>query len=312
VDEPTVYNPAGSCGEVLAINEGDALAAAQSIELCKRAKGPGDWGLVSARWVMADGSPAPADPVFHRGHGVLSAFGPNVAPRAGATMLALSSGTARQPTDPGWVDPEGFDKGLLGHHPDGFPKETPACPGVVTGDAHDDTGLELALVAPPGAEGFSFDFAFYTYEWPYYICSQFNDLFVSLLSPVPEGQVDGNISFDGDKNLISVNSAFLGACGCGESVCWDSGKQFPCPCEAGGKQYACALGTKPLAGTGFDAAASTGWLVTTAPAAGGQELTLRWAIYDSGDGILDSTTLIDNWQWIVEPGVIVTTTRVPE
>ena len=30
-------------------------------------------------------------------------------------------------------------------------------------------------------------------------------------------------------------------------------------------------------------------------------------VYDSSDGILDTTTLIDNWQWIAEPGVMVTT-----
>jgi len=175
--------------------------------------------------------------------------------------------------------------------------------------AQDDAGLELTVRAPPGAEGFSFDFAFYTYEWPVYICSTYNDLFVSLLTPIPAGQGDGNISFDSDKNLISVNSAFLGACGCGASTCWDGGKEFPCPCVAGGKEYACELGTSSLLGTGFDAAASTGWLMTTAPVAPGQEITVRWAVYDSGDGVLDSTTLIDNWQWIGEPGVGVTTQR---
>jgi len=77
------------------MDERDARAVVQSVDLCKQASGAHDWGVVSARWVMADGSPAPDDPAFHLGHGILSAFGQNTRPRAGATMLALSSGTAR-------------------------------------------------------------------------------------------------------------------------------------------------------------------------------------------------------------------------
>jgi hypothetical protein len=34
-------------------------------------------------------------------------------------------------------------------------------------------------------------------------------------------------------------------------------------------------------------------------------------VYDAGDGTLDSTGLIDNWQWIVEPGVPVKTMVAP-
>jgi hypothetical protein len=35
-------------------------------------------------------------------------------------------------------------------------------------------------------------------------------------------------------------------------------------------------------------------------------------VYDSGDGVLDSTTLIDNFKWIAEAGVTVVTNPVPE
>ena len=33
---------------------------------------------------------------------------------------------------------------------------------------------------------------------------------------------------------------------------------------------------------------------------GGSVVTLLWAVYDSGDGILDSTTIIDNFRWLSE------------
>jgi hypothetical protein len=60
-----------------------------------------------------------------------------------------------------------------------------------------------------------------------------------------------------------------------------------------GINFACPLGTASLAGTGFDGKSSTGWLRTTVPVTGGTDITLRVAIWDSGDGILDSTVLLD-------------------
>ena len=75
-------------------------------------------------------------------------------------MPGLSSGSARQPTDPGYHDVGGFDKGFQGGHPQGFPKESPACPGVITGTPHDGAALEVTLRTPANAQGFSFDFNF--------------------------------------------------------------------------------------------------------------------------------------------------------
>jgi hypothetical protein len=70
------------------------------------------------------------------------------------------------------------------------------------------------------------------------------------------------------------------------------------PCLAGGKTFDCALGTDQLAGTGFETGAATGWLVTQAPAEPNTQITLRFVVYDSGDGVLDSTTIIDGFHWL--------------
>ena len=295
------------CDIGLDVADNDPMAGAKAVDLCHVAAGPKDWGVVSAKWVMADGSPPQGGANFDLGHGILSAFGTNVKVQSGGRMLGLSSGTARQPTDPGYLSVGGFDKQYIGNHPQGFPKESPACPGTTTGTPHDPTGLELVVRAPSNAHGFSFNFNFYTYEWPGYICSQFNDFFVALLSPIPMGQSDGNISFDTQGNPVSVNNAFIEVCGC-------AGAGGP-PCQAGGKTFPCALGNAGLAGTGFQDQfqdhGSTGWLFSKAPVDPGQEITMRWAVYDSGDGILDSTTLIDNWQWLADPGTQVGTGVVP-
>jgi hypothetical protein len=41
-------------------------------------------------------------------------------------------------------------------------------------------------------------------------------------------------------------------------------------------------------------------------------IKIMWGVYDSGDGVLDSTTLIDNWRWIAEPGTAVGTKPIPD
>jgi len=308
VDE--VPNP--PCDEGLAIDSKDAIDGARAIELCKMSGSVLEWGVVTAAWVMADGSLPPAgfESSFHLGHGLLTAFGPNNSVRRGARLLALSSGTARQPDDPGYQSVNGFPKGYQGQHPEGFPKESPACPGSFTGEPNDVVALEARVRVPLNAHGFSFDFNFFTYEWPGFICSQYNDFFVALLSPKPMGQTDGNVSFDSQGNPVSVNNAFLEVCGCPENP--------PFPCQAGGKSFPCSLGNVGLIGTGFgfDSGggdhAATDWLKTQAPVIPGSEITMRWAVYDSGDGALDSTTLIDNWQWIAKPGTVVITDPIPK
>ncbi|HSN99231.1 MAG TPA: hypothetical protein VLS89_13140 [Candidatus Nanopelagicales bacterium] len=295
VDEPT-----DTCDGALNVADPDPLNGARAVELCKMSTGPSDWGVISAGWVMADGSPATADPDFHLGHGLLSGFGPNVTPRAGVRMLGVSSGAARQPSDPGYQSPGGFSKGYSGNHPQGFPKESPACPGTTTGTPYDPTAIEIQVRVPSNAHGFSFDFNFYTYEWPGYICSTFNDFFVAILNPIPQGQTDGQISFDNAGNPISVNNSLLDVCGCSGGP----------PCFAGGKTFDCPLGNAELTGTGFEGHAATSWLKTTAPVEPNQIITIRWGAYDSGDGILDSTGLVDNWQWLADPGTVVGTTPV--
>jgi len=297
----TADDPPANCDSGLPLDSTDPADAARAVDLCKNSTGATDWGIVSAKWVMANGNAPTTDPDFHLGHGILSAFGPNVTPRAGQRMFVVSSGAARQPTDAGYKSPSGFDKGYTGGHPQGFPKESPACPNVTTGTPHDSTAVELEIRAPSNAHGFSFDFNFYTYEWPGYICSQYNDFFVAILSPIPMGQSDGQISFDKQGNPISVNNAFMNVCGCSGGP----------PCTAGGKSFSCPLGTAELTGTGFESHAATSWLSTTAPVQPGQVIRIRWGAYDSGDGILDSTAIVDNWKWSADPGTTVGTEPSP-
>jgi hypothetical protein len=287
-----------ACDSAVTLDSLDPFDAARAMGIC----GP----IVSARWLLPDLFDPPADPTtlsnYHLGHGNMGAFGTVIVPREGSKLLGLSSGSARQPTDPGYMDVSGFDKLYTTGHPPGYPKPSPACPGVVGGQPHDGVGLEIVLDVPEWAQGIGFDFDFYTYEWPGFVCSQYNDYFVALLSPAPPALPDGSISFDSMGNPISVNAAFVTVCGCAGGP----------PCVAGGVSFTCPEGTAELSGTGFeglgfeDYHAATSWLQTTAPVTPGSQITLFFAVYDSGDGVLDSTTLLDRFHWLPIPPEVVT------
>ncbi|MDI1451325.1 choice-of-anchor L domain-containing protein [Polyangium sp. 6x1] len=281
------------CDDNLALDDADPYNAAKAIEICKTADGPNAWGLIEAKWTLPDGSAIPAgyEANYALGHGIYDTFGPNVPPRKGDRILGLSNGAARRPNDANYTSPSGgFAKGYTHAAPDGFPKPSPACPGVVSGQPYDGVALEVTLRAPNNALGFAFDFNYYTAEFPSFTCSTFNDSFVALLSPTPAGQSDGNISFDNLGNIISVNNVFLDVC----------------------NQPTCGLGAGQLLDTGFENNGATGWLTTTAPINGGDVFTLRFTTYDNGDAIMDSATLVDHFRWTTQPDSVVGTFRPME
>jgi hypothetical protein len=114
-----------------------------------------------------------------------------------------------------------------------------------------------------------------------------------MMAPIPSGIPDGNICFGPNLDPISPNTTLLQVCKAQ---------------TAGGNQYDCPLGPAGLEGTGFEGKGATGWLQTTAPVEPGSIINLRFATWDSGDAILDSLVLIDDFQWSIElvPKVVTT------
>lgn len=278
------------CGEGIELDSSDPFDAARAMGLCT--------GVKSARYTSVDGE---GRPIHELSHGVLGDFGPNVASREGTNLLALSSGTARRPSDSGYsyeeneLEDMGFIQGTRSNTPEGYPIASTSCPDLELPDEpvpiFDTVALEVELEVPENAQGFAFDFNFYTREFPVYVCSIYNDFFVALMDPAPEGAILGNISFDSQGNSVSVNAGFV-------QVCQAQ--------EAGGKEFECELGTQELQGTGFEndgesddnPSAATGWLVTESPAEPGSTIRLRFGIWDTGDPSLDSTVLVDNFRWL--------------
>jgi len=278
--DPCAAGACDPCDDGLAI-DADAMAAARAMGICS--------GLASASWVLPDGSPAPS--AADIGHGVLADFG-MLTPREGARLLALSTGTARDPSDPGHQSPTGFARGQTVTAPPGFPMVVGDCPPAA--ELADAIALEVELDVPAGARGARFLIKHHTSEWPAYVCSGFNDHFVTLMEPRPAEWFTPNVVLDPDNQPISSYSMLIDVCACAGGP----------PCPVGGRSYACSAGAGELAGTGYDlasAGAATRWLETRIPVTAGTRITLRFAVWDAGDGPPDPATPPDGLRRATDP-----------
>ena len=149
------------------------------------------------------------------------------------------------------------------------------------------------------------------------MCTNFNDQFIALVSPKPEGSLKGNISFDNNDNPVSVNIAFFDVCdpsSIGNFAQFCTGN-----CPSAPSPY-CPEGADELVNTGFEPswgqdAGATVWLQSQAPIGGGEEFSIRFTIWDTGDQLWDSSVLVDAFEWIANAGsaaVPVETMPVPK
>lgn len=215
-------------------------------------------------------------------------------PRAGSNFSVLSTGVAADRSDPLYKNVQPGTAHLVGGiNPDPAPKMTACYQGDDATMVLDYLELTLRLRVPANARGFSFDLNFMTSEYPEWVGSQFNDKFLALLD---SRSFQGNISFDKNGAPITVNSALFDVCDTA-MVC------------KGQLQNVCARSPNELTGTGFEeidqfgirTGGGTGWLTTTAPVTPGEEITLRFVVFDEGDLYLDSTVLLDHFRWVMIP-----------
>jgi hypothetical protein len=307
------------CDTGLALDDVMAGDGAKAIELCRTATMTDrKYGVISAAYVRADGT---AFPTASLQIGIEPAWGTNVKVQGGANLLALSSGYSRTVGQVGACNGISCMTNATATAPTGFPQDDPACPP--TKAIADDIALELQIRVPSNATGYSFNFKFYSFEFPDWVCdtSGYNDQFVALVQPppmgayVPTGSPFGNISFDSNMHPVSVNMGFF-------DVCDGNASRFASHCKSSGgtcpalpSPY-CPLGTGDLAGTGFDVwhssvgpAGATRWLSTSAPAQPASIITVRFAIWDAGNTEFDSTVLIDNFQWVANGGTVAVGTK---
>lgn len=184
-------------------------------------------------------------------------------PREGYRFLLMSTGRAGAYKT----------KGGLALSPKDLPDPQPAfmgprrlrrAPDIRIQDCHQIT---LTLKAPRWAKSFSFDFNFFSSEYPEYVNKNYNDTFYAIIEAASTNKgASTNIAFDARGHSIEVDNNYFE------------------------NDY------HPLSnrGSGFDSGGSTSWLRTSWPIQGGEEFKLTFSIHDEGDGVYDSTVILDN------------------
>ncbi len=187
-------------------------------------------------------------------------------PQEGYQFLALSTGPVGNPQPVGtgalremreWRDPQPRFLGKRRARRDGEP-------------AYDLHQITFELTAPADAQSFSFDFNYFSAEYPEFIQQDYNDTFYAIIeADSTNSGASTNISFDAKNHTIEVDNNYF------------EGQFHPIPNW----------------GTGFDDNGSTGWLRTSWPIKGGEQFKLTFSVHDEGDAVYDSMVLLDNFQW---------------
>jgi hypothetical protein len=291
--------------------DGNAQDFAMALGVCQRAEG-GKWGLVSATFTGSYGASTPPN---RSQHGILHKFGSVIKPQEGASLGVLSSGWAREfngPSGSGEFQ-HGETMSGPGAAPPGFPKPAKGC--VIDTSVNDVVTAKITIKTPNNVKGVAFDFNFFSGEWPQWVCTKYNDGFAAMLTSTAfNGGTPDNVSFDAQNNPVSVNNGFFDRCTPGTTT---GCAGFP-PVT---KTSTCPGGETELSGTGFfkrddycgkdsTGGGATGWLTSTAPVAPGEEITLEFVIWDTGDSHYDSSVLLDHLRW--EVGATQTKTERPK
>lgn len=320
----TADDALSGCDDALGSRSDSALDYARALELCPRttadaARSAQRWGVISASLSLSDGTGTPDATQ----RDLRTAFGP-IAPQHGTRMIALSTGHAAAlgDSDPAFA---AFDPGTtigttsempadwIAANGDAVPG-IPACPAPANEAVHDSAMLTLKVRVPTNVHGLSLRAYFLSSEFPEYVCSEFIDYAVVLLaSSSGANPSDGNLATftpsGGPRYPLSANLAYA------DSGLFRQCVNGPMGCASSGttSETTACIGTTDLTGTGFDGPAQnpcgtsdligggTGWATLYGNVTPGEVITLRIALWDTGDAALDSLVLFDDFTWHTEP-----------
>jgi len=333
-----VDNVVPACDDGLASNAADPLAYARAIDLCQfTTEDPPllekKWGVISGAFSRSNGQ---GDPSI-AARSIRDGFGSVIKPEANNRLAILSTGNAADPGDinPGHAPFQGgidlnTDAGVpadwLAANGNNFPNVV-GCPEPQGGNTGRDTiQLKLRIRVPTNALSFSTKVYFFSSEYPEWVCSPYNDFFLTLVDSTGDGNPadknvaiykDGNNLFPVGVNLVRAANGLFTQCKNGQIGCGGGAVL--------GNYDGCA-GNDQLVGTGFDplnpapkfandpgycgannqVGGGTGWLKMSGNVKPGETMELRFVIWDTGDEWYDSLVLLDDFQWSVQasqPGV---------
>jgi len=328
------------CDTGLASSSGNAMDYARALDLCQTTTEQAHtWGVISARFTLADGTGAP-NPAQRS---IRPDFGATAVQR-GASLVVLSTANAAatghtNPAPSNWQSTQfltGSNYPMDWYQQNGnHLPNAPGCPAPIDPPfplpglfkANDPILLELRVRTPANAQSFSLRTNFMSAEFPEYVCTQFNDFFVVLLDSGWNGQPanppDKNLAFYVNAqnmrypvgvNLAHGNTGLFQNCQNGATGCRGTvpGAINTCVGNAGlvgtGMELA-EPGASPCQASPRDqVGGGTGWLTTTGNVRGGEVITLRIAVWDTSDGQFDSVALADAFEWALvpsQPGTVI-------
>ncbi|HLT38459.1 MAG TPA: choice-of-anchor L domain-containing protein [Enhygromyxa sp.] len=321
-----------SCDGGLASNSSDPLHYAAAMELCQTTTEDPPlpertWGVISAKFSLANGQSTPLSVQ----RSIRPVFGDGIVPSGGDSLVVLSTGNAAAPgqTQPNYAPFEsGQNLGTTVQAPADwvvanggeFPASCEGLNPTVGTAANDSVMLTLRVRVPTNARSFTTRMFFFTAEYPEWVCSEYNDFFVTLIdSAAVDNPGDKNIAiFDDGQDQWPVGLNILKTAPGLFRVC-ESGN-VGCQGELAQEPYECPDGPDLLAGTGFDTidvtnscngndfpvGGGTGWLVMSGNVEPGEIMEIRFAIWDAGGHLFDALVLLDDWRWSLDaasPGV---------
>jgi hypothetical protein len=320
-----------SCDAGLVSNSSEPLEYAAAMELCQTTSENAPlpmrtWGVLSAEFTLANGESMPLSVQ----RSIRDAFGA-IDPSGGENLVVLSTGRAAAPNQmqpsfaafepgedlgtsvpapPDWIVANGgeFPASCEGVNP---------TPGI---QANDSVMLTLRVRVPTNARSFTTSMFFFTAEYPEWVCSQYNDFFVTLVdSAATTNPADKNIAIydDGQAqwpvgiNLLKTAPGLFRVCESGNVGCQGDLAPEPYDCPDGaallaGTGFDELDGTESCNGAGFPVGGGTGWLEMSGNVEPGEIMEIRFAVWDAGGHIFDALVLLDDWRWSLDaasPGV---------
>ena len=158
-------------------------------------------------------------------------------------------------------------------------------------DPNDKIWFTFSATAPALTEGYSFDFAFFSSEWPTYVNTTFNDLFVAW---VVTDSFTGNISVINNQptTITALHSHW-------SNVPVNQGSKTCANFGSAGPGFSC--NEPQLAGTGYETHAATDWTPVNQNIESGTNLDIYFFVSDMGDTALASAVALDNFRWRCMP-----------
>ncbi len=168
---------------------------------------------------------------------------------------------------------------------------------------HDLGQIIFHLTVPMDAQAVSFDFMLISSEYPQYVCTQFNDTFLAIIEdPAISNGAPTNISFDDEGTEFSINSGYFETPDEWTEDLSGTGYDTPNPdAMCTGTSSATCTVPDPCPPANNTVGSGTGWLRTYSPVTPGADSTIAFAVYDDGDGLLDTCVIIDNFRWHTTP-----------